>query len=153
MFYAEAFGLLLDKTMRPLNMFRLNYGKNSRSKIKGWEKIEWALPLNIYIYISYLNFCISLLWFFYCHFSKQVSRETIERDSNMQHLIYFPREFYPWMVLFDWSGLFIKFYIWKYLGNYVNSLYESVYFMNCKFHNTQWLNWKFSKVIQNVQSL
>lgn len=51
--------------------------------------IEWALPLKIY----YLNFCISLLWFFYCHFSKQVSDETIERDSNMQHLIYFPREF------------------------------------------------------------
>jgi len=40
MFYAEAFSLLLDKTMRPLNMFRLNYGKNSRNKIKGWEKIE-----------------------------------------------------------------------------------------------------------------
>lgn len=78
-------------------------------------------------YIYYLNFCISLLWFFYCHFSKQVSHETIERDSNMQHLIYFPREFYPWMVLFDWSGLFIKFYIWKYLGNYVNSLYMNLF--------------------------
>lgn len=40
MVYAVAFGLLLDKTMRPLNMFRLNYGKNNRNKIKGWENIE-----------------------------------------------------------------------------------------------------------------
>lgn len=37
---AEAFGLLLEKPVRPLNMFRQSYGKNSRNKIKGWEKIE-----------------------------------------------------------------------------------------------------------------
>lgn len=39
-----------------------------------------------------------------------------ERDSNMQHLNYFPRAHAPWMVLLAWSGLFIKFYIWKYWG-------------------------------------
>jgi len=40
MFYAEVFGLLLDKTMRLLNILSLNFGKNSRNKIKGWEMIE-----------------------------------------------------------------------------------------------------------------